>query len=378
MKKKYFLYGLSLTLMLVWTLPAMASPLTDAQKEKSRVDSKINSLSKQKQTATKQKNQLNEKDKALQQAQQEADRQYNQLKNEVNTLTNQIKDIEKALEEAEADYNHQQELFKTRLRVMYENSSNNSYLEALLESKSITDFFNKLQIMSLVSKNDKQMAKELELAKQDVEYKRQMAQAEKQEKQKQADAKKKDIQAITASRASLESQRNALNSVLENLEQQEDALLQQSKELEQTIRNLQKKGTKYAGGIMTWPTPSCTEITSSFGSRYHPILKKTKEHTGIDIGASKGASIVAANKGTVIFAGWNDAYGNAVIIDHGGGITTMYGHCSKLLTSVGSNVEAGDVIAKVGSTGLSTGPHLHFEVRKDGVPVDPMAYFKEQ
>ena len=101
-------------------------------------------------------------------------------------------------------------------------------------------------------------------------------------------------------------------------------------------------------------------------------------HTGIDISASQGSSIVAANSGTVIMAGWQNGYGNTVVVDHGGGITTLYAHCSKLLVGVGKKVKAGDTIAKVGSTGMSTGPHLHFEVRKNGSTTDPIKYVTKQ
>lgn len=108
--------------------------------------------------------------------------------------------------------------------------------------------------------------------------------------------------------------------------------------------------------------------------RFHPILKKNKMHTGMDIGAPKGANIVAAENGTVIQAGWNNAYGNMIVINHGGNLVTLYAHASKLLVSVGQQVTKGQVIAKVGSTGYSTGPHLHFEVRKNGDPVNPSSY----
>ena len=126
---------------------------------------------------------------------------------------------------------------------------------------------------------------------------------------------------------------------------------------------------------MQWPCPSSYNVTSYYGMRKHPILRKYKMHTGIDIGASKGSSIVAANKGTVIMATYDKSggYGNMVVLDHGAGITTLYAHASKLCVKVGDEVKAGAVIAKVGSTGLSTGNHLHFEVRVNGETKNPLS-----
>jgi murein DD-endopeptidase MepM/ murein hydrolase activator NlpD len=112
-------------------------------------------------------------------------------------------------------------------------------------------------------------------------------------------------------------------------------------------------------------------VTSGFGYRYHPILHRRKLHTGTDFGAPYGAPIRAAAGGTVLLAQYNHGYGNCVIIDHGSGVTTLYGHASELLVSEGETVTQGQVIARVGATGLATGPHLHFEVRHNGVPVSP-------
>lgn len=122
---------------------------------------------------------------------------------------------------------------------------------------------------------------------------------------------------------------------------------------------------------MVWPLPDSTKITSSFGWKTHPKFNKKKLHTGTDIAANSGTSIVAAAKGTVILSEEHGGYGNTIIIDHGDGIVTLYGHCSELVAEKDQKVKAGDEIAKVGNTGMSTGPHLHFEIRKDGEPVDP-------
>ena len=120
--------------------------------------------------------------------------------------------------------------------------------------------------------------------------------------------------------------------------------------------------------------PASGSITSSFGMRYHPILKRSRPHQGIDIGASNRSPIVAAATGTIIKAGWMSGYGNTVVIDHGSGISTLYGHCSVIHVAEGQLVTMGTKVASVGSTGLATGPHLHFEVRKNGKPVNPVPY----
>ena len=129
-----------------------------------------------------------------------------------------------------------------------------------------------------------------------------------------------------------------------------------------------------ATGSMMWPCPSCHYITSQFGWRYHPIYQTQKYHSGVDIGASYGATIVAADGGTIITAGSVSGYGNCVVINHGNGITTLYGHMSSIAVSVGQKVSKGQTIGYVGSTGNSTGPHLHWEVTVNGVRQNPLNY----
>lgn len=162
---------------------------------------------------------------------------------------------------------------------------------------------------------------------------------------------------------------------LKKLEVQEDEMLSQVQGLNSIIKKL-SSSNKYSGSNMKWPVPSSGKISSAYGMKYHPALNKNREHTGIDIPASANDSIVAANDGTVILACYKPGYGNTVIIDHGGSIATLYGHCSSFSCSVGDKVKAGEVIAKVGSTGLSTGPHCHFEVRVNGETVNPLKYCK--
>lgn len=133
-------------------------------------------------------------------------------------------------------------------------------------------------------------------------------------------------------------------------------------------------GTASDGGGGGWYRPVPGRISSGFGPRYHPILHYSRMHTGLDMSASSGDPIRATASGTVILAGWNGGYGNTIVVNHGGGITSLYAHQSQLGASVGQKVSAGDVVGYIGSTGLSTGPHLHFEIRVNGVPVDPLPY----
>ena len=125
---------------------------------------------------------------------------------------------------------------------------------------------------------------------------------------------------------------------------------------------------------MAWPAPQYTRISSYFAGRIDPITGKKSNHGGLDLAAPGGSPILAANSGTVIIAGYHYSYGNYVVIDHGGGVSTLYGHSSKLLVSRGQKVSRGQQIAKVGTTGRSTGNHLHFEVRINGQRVDPLPY----
>ncbi|MDD4048728.1 MAG: M23 family metallopeptidase [Clostridia bacterium] len=153
-------------------------------------------------------------------------------------------------------------------------------------------------------------------------------------------------------------------------------LEQQSLNIAAEIRR-QTGDTSYLGsGKLAWPTPGFKRITSEFGWRIHPITKKRSMHTGTDIAANYGTNIVAAESGTVMEVAWRGGYGRIVMVDHGGGIVTLYAHTSKSLVKPGQVVKKGQAIAKIGTTGWSTGPHLHFEVRENGNPVNPMTYLK--
>lgn len=273
------------------------------------------------------------------------------------------------LDQLEKDMAKQNSALNSRLRAMYKNGSV-SYMDVLLGSTSITNLMTNMDRIRRVYDADKEIMIYLE-AQHDVVESQRLYLASLQEKLKLnvADVQSKKA-SLASDQATVAGKKAEVSAENKELEQQIDALNAEANRLIAEIRALQGTGA-YIGGIMAWPTPGVTRVTSEFGYRIHPILKVSKLHTGIDIGCPSGTTVVAANAGTVIKAGWNNSYGNMVMIDHGGGIVTLYAHNSSLLVSTGAKVERGDAIAKSGSTGMSTGPHLHFEVRVNGEYQNP-------
>ncbi|RNC28853.1 MAG: Murein DD-endopeptidase MepM [Candidatus Dichloromethanomonas elyunquensis] len=318
-----------------------------------------------------------------------------QMEKQVQTLTNQIASAEIDLDNKEKAYTQsqqdavaiqgevdakqkeleaRQETLRKRVRSIYEEGQV-SYLEVIFQSSNISDFISRVEYMGSLVENDQNVVSDIRSQKKDLDDKKQLLIVK-------ADEAQKLKEQAEAARVYLNDSKSKKELALaENKKDQEDLIVQidklakDSKELESKIRELQKNNPGVKGTVSVWPTPGYWYITCPFGYRIHPITKQYGLHTGVDIGAPYGARIVAAGAGVVIFSGWYGAYGNAVIIDHGNGISTLYGHMSSRAVTTNQTVVPGQTIGYVGSTGYSTGPHLHFEVRKDGVPTTPMAYF---
>ena len=370
-KKRFTLAILLIAITFSSVLPVMADELSDAKNKKASTDNRIADLKKKQQAELKEKTRLEKEQQELTKQQNEEANAIEELEKQIAEAKEHLRQTEFALAQATADYNQMNELVKTRLQVMYKNSET-TMLDTLLSSGSVVEFYERLHYMQVISENDNKLMQQLEEARLDVELKKQMEEQAKEILEQKLGEREERLQQIKTSRARVEGEISRSKKEIQQLEKEIDKQLEESKRLESKIKTLMTK-QKYVGGSMTWPVPSSYRITSSFGMRKHPILRKNKMHTGVDIGADKGASIVAANSGTVIMAHYDkNGYGNMVVIDHGGGITTLYAHASKLLVKVGDKVKSGQTIAKVGSTGLSTGNHLHFEVRVNGEPKDPM------
>lgn len=291
----------------------------------------------------------------------------------IRKLNLQIKSTQKKIFYLEQKLSAHRFCFSNRMRDIYENSDEN-YLSALLDSEDFSDFITRMEFLKLIIDYDLNLLNDIETEHDDLT-------AEKLKLQSREKELRKVQQKVTEKKImlnSLEGKRSELlneiswqkNQVYQNVVQLENS----SAELEAKIRDIIRSSsptnvTDYSYGNFMYPVNAY--INSGFGYRVHPISGATIFHTGIDLAAGYGVTIKATASGVVIFSGWNGGYGNTVIIDHGGGLTSLYGHCSALYVSRGQQVSKGQSIAAVGSTGYSTGPHLHFEIRQNGEPIDP-------
>lgn len=296
---------------------------------------------------------------------------YELQKNEINM---KIAESEQKIEELKEEIDENNEMLEDRLRVMYKNGTA-GYMEVLLNSENLIDALTRMDMIQLIVQSDVELLKSINDQKLQVE----LLKEEQEVKRLELTAvinnlNEKQNEIMTASR-SKEVYMSSLKTNIAEMQRQEAAMDAQSAQIEKDILAAQR-AVEYAGGEMLWPVPGQYRVTSNFGGRSDPITGVWTSHGGTDIAAPYGTSIVSANDGVVIFAGWHYSYGNYVIVDHGGGIATLYGHCSKLLVSKGQTVSRGEKIALIGSTGYSTGNHLHFEVRINGVRTQPMDYLK--
>lgn len=265
------------------------------------------------------------------------------------------------------------DLLDDRIRIMYMNGTI-GYLEVVLDSKNFEDLLTRIEMLSRIVESDTALIDQMDRDKKLVDEKKQNLELE----QEKLVALEEELQGkrsqLKAQISDLEVQKAALESDINALEIQIDDTNEDAERVKQIIADI-KLREQYIGGEMTWPVPSKYNVTSPFGMRMHPILNIRKLHTGIDIGG-KDNTVVAANGGKVIWSNWLSSYGKCIMIDHGGGLVTLYAHNKNLLVKKGEDVTRGQNISITGSTGNVTGPHLHFEVRKDGEFVDPMEYVK--
>lgn len=315
-------------------------------------------------------------------------------------------ELDKALEKETA----QTELLRSRIRAMEENSTY-SYASFIFDSSSVTELLSRIGDVNDIMHYDKTLEEEYMAARADVEsIKKSYEEARHEQEllQKELDTKQAELDAQVEAAYTMIADIETLS---DDAQAEYDAIAEEEAKAEETLQEAIRKraaeqakynqnnnsnngggnsggsggnsggGGSSGGGSATslsnlqWPVPSCTLITSRFGYRVAPTTGASTYHGGLDIGAGMGASIVAAGAGDVIYAGANGGYGNCVMIDHGNGVVTVYAHMSSIGVSYGQYVTAGQYVGAVGSTGVSTGPHCHFEIRINGAQTDPAAYF---
>ncbi len=316
-------------------------------------------------------------------------------------------ELDKALEKETA----QTELLRSRIRAMEENSTY-SYASFIFDSSSVTELLSRIGDVNDIMHYDKTLEEEYMAAREDVEsIKKSYEEARHEQEllQKELDTKQAELDAQVEAAYTMIADIETLS---DDAQAEYDAIAEEEAKAEETLQEAIRKraaeqakynqnnnsnnggggnsggsggnsggGGSSGGGSATslsnlqWPVPSCTLITSRFGYRVAPTTGASTYHGGLDVGAGMGASIVAAGAGDVIYAGENGGYGNCVMIDHGNGVVTVYAHMSSIGVSYGQYVTAGQYVGAVGSTGVSTGPHCHFEIRINGAQTDPAAYF---
>ncbi len=313
---------------------------------------------------------------------QKLDERISETEQELNDLNTQITDLQNSIDEVEANLKTAQESYDSQKKILdnylidVQETGDTQYLDVLLSSKNISDFLSSYYLISELASYEMDLLDDMQARKDEIQ-----ASKTKLEQDREQLATIKANQSKTAT--ILENTKSVRQNFISKLSDQEKEIQAKIDDYNARYDEINKEilqlaqgsiASQYIGGELAWPVPGYTRITSNYGMRYHPILHVNKLHTGVDIGAPRGAIFIAANDGIVTKASFNTAYGNMVIIDHGGGVSTLYAHGDEILVEVGQTVKRGDPVLKVGSTGYATGPHAHFEVRLNGVVTDPMPY----
>lgn len=330
--------------------------------------------------------------KEIQKKQSEQNKQISQrdaLDIEISGLQDDIDQVQSVIAEKDAEIEKKNEeialleeeikktdkKLKTRMKIIYENGTI-SYLEMIFSAKGISDLFTRIAIVQSILKHDNAIIEEFETKVQEVEDAKNIIETEKNEQVEARQILEQKQGAIESKKAEKDKLINALNNDINELKRQEAEMEAAERQIQAQINaalgTSSQSTVKYTGnGKFILPIASYTRISSPFGYRIHPITGTKKLHSGIDYAAPYGTAIYAAEDGKVLTSGWINGYGYTVTINHGGGYVTLYAHCSKLLVTAGQSVTKGQTIAKVGSTGNSTGNHLHFEVKVNGTAKNP-------
>ena len=375
MRKWIVIISLIIVMLTSLCICVYAENITDLQNQSNELTQSLNESNNRLKAVQDQisesMQQLEELDNQISESQIE----INSINIQIDELIAQIEENETKLENVQKEYDNLQGLLETRLIEMYK-APKLQTLDVLLTSKSITEFLSNYYAMKDLLEYDRKLLETVKNQKNEIETTKKILQEKKQQVITNQQTQQKKSQVLTNTKTMRQYYLSKLTAEEQELQAKIDQYNSEVAEIEAEIKMLALNSisSDYIGGAMLWPVPGHTRLTSTYGMRVHPITGAYKLHTGIDISAPLGTSFIAAANGIVSKATYNAAYGNMVIIDHGGGVQTLYAHGDQILVQLGQTVAAGTEVLKVGSTGYSTGPHAHFEIRVNGQTVNPLNF----
>ena len=332
-------------------------------------ESKLKANQEQQDELDKKITDLNDKTKKVEEKIDKANERIEKINSESEKIKKEIKQLQE-------DITSNEESLGQRLKVI-NNNYTMGYLKVILSSNSISDFLNNVYIVQEVIEQDKQMLEQLEADKKEIEEKKETLDKNIEEEKVIKDELVKDKESLEEDKAELKKLKEELVKEEENLEKKLQEIAAENAKISSESNSSNSSNSVNSSAVISngsWPVPGYSRVSSPFGYRIHPVLGVKSMHTGIDIPAPTGTPAVAVDSGTVISAGYQGSYGNTVMIRHDNGLVSLYAHNSALVVSVGDRVEKGQVVSKIGSTGRSTGPHLHFEIRVNGTAQNPLNY----
>ncbi len=397
MKRKIIIMSMAAVLTAVSVTSSFADSISEYKEELQQNEDKMDQVQSQLDQTSSEKSTAKDEVEKLDNELNQVNSEYENLVQELDDTNKQLSQAQEELEAATAKRETQYDTLKSRIRVMYE-EGDIGYMEILLNANSFSDYLNRMEHINRIMDYDNNLladfqaletlindkVEEIEECKQELE----VLTAEKTTKKAELDNKVQEklelISKLSSDEATynqqladLEEDNEYIKSLIQKAEKEAAAAAAAAKAAASNAASYSSSNKiySYGGGKFLWPVPAYVGIINDvYSYRLSPISGSGEFHSGLDMRAPYGTDIVAADDGTVIYSGVRNGYGNCVIIDHGDGFSTLYGHNSSLCVTVGQSVVRGQVIAKAGSTGYSTGAHLHFEVRINGQYVDPNPY----